>query len=83
MSKAAKQVVIILGVLLLVSAFAVWSLFSQKTALQDANTQLQTEITGHKKDLAALNQKKEELFFHQMSIFERKNKAGLKVESCW
>ncbi|MCX5681167.1 MAG: hypothetical protein NT079_02650 [Candidatus Omnitrophica bacterium] len=86
MSKAAKQVIIFLGVLLLVCAIALWSMFSQKTVLQEANTQLQSEIAGNKKDLAVLGQKKEELITENnnlkneiSSVTNEKDQLGGKV----
>jgi chromosome segregation ATPase len=61
MSKAAKQVIIILGVLLAVSIFVAFSTFSQKTAIEQTAAQLQGEVDGHKKNIAVLDQKQKEL----------------------
>jgi len=61
MSKGAKQVIIILGLLLVVSIVVALSTFSQKTSLEENNSKLQEEILGHKKNLATFEQKQKEL----------------------
>ena len=49
MSKAAKQVIFILCLLLAVSVAVALSTFSQKTDLDEKNTQLQGQVVEHKK----------------------------------
>ena len=61
MSKGAKQVIIILGLLLVVSIVFALSTFSQKASIEENNSKLQEEIVGHKKNLATFEQKQKEL----------------------
>lgn len=61
MSKSAKQVVIILVLLLVVSIVFALSTFKEKATLADNNSQLQGEVTGYKKNLAAAGEKQKEL----------------------
>lgn len=61
MSKAAKQIIIILGLLLVVSIVFAFSTFSQKTAVEATAAKLQEQAEGYKKDIAALDQKQKEL----------------------
>jgi septal ring factor EnvC (AmiA/AmiB activator) len=61
MSKGAKQVIIILGLLLVVCSVFLMSTFSQKTSLEQNNSKLQEEIATNKKNLATFEQKQKEL----------------------
>mgnify|MGYP000851690795 CR=1 FL=1 len=61
MSKGAKQVIVILGLLLVVSIAVALSTFSQKTSLEQNNAQLQGKVTGYEKDLAAFGEKQKQL----------------------
>lgn len=61
MSKAAKQIIIVLGVLLAVSIFTALSTFSQKTTLEKERAQLQAKTVGYEKDITSLNQTKADL----------------------
>ncbi|MDP8265303.1 MAG: hypothetical protein P9M12_07525 [Candidatus Aceula lacicola] len=57
MSKAAKQVIFILCLLLAVSVAVALSTFSQKTDLDEKNTQLQGQVVEHKKKALDYQQK--------------------------
>ena len=57
MSKAAKQVIFILCLLLVVSIVVALSTFSQKANLDEKNSQLQGQVVEHKKKAADYQQK--------------------------
>lgn len=61
MSKAAKQIIIILGVLLVVSVGVALSTFSQKSVLEKAHQDLQGKTVSYEKDITSLNQAKNDL----------------------
>ncbi|MDD3374288.1 MAG: hypothetical protein PHY73_01010 [Candidatus Omnitrophica bacterium] len=57
MSKAAKQVIFILCLLLAVSVFVALSTFNQKSAFEEENAQLQGQVVENKKKAADYEQK--------------------------